>query len=44
MSGIVVLPGEGKSIRLGGVGVVFKLLSQDTGGAFALVEHTCPYQ
>lgn len=39
MSGIVVLPGEGRSVRLGGLGVVFKLLSADTGGNFAIVEH-----
>src|SRR5512146_1823504 len=39
MSGIVVLPGEGQSVRLGGLGVVFKLLASDTGGTFALVEH-----
>jgi quercetin dioxygenase-like cupin family protein len=41
MSAIVVLPNEGKSVRLGGsgVGVVFKLYSADTGGLFALVEH-----
>jgi mannose-6-phosphate isomerase-like protein (cupin superfamily) len=39
MPGIVVLPGESKSVRLGGLGVVFKLLAADTGGTFALVEH-----
>ena len=41
MSGVTLLPGEGKAITLGpsGVGVVFKLYSQDTGGQFALVEH-----
>ncbi len=39
MSDQVVLPGEGKSVRLDGVGVVFKLFGADTGGAFALVEH-----
>ncbi len=39
MSSIVVLPGEGKSVHLGGLGVVFKLFSADTSGAFALVEH-----
>jgi mannose-6-phosphate isomerase-like protein (cupin superfamily) len=27
------------SVHLGGLGVVFKLFSTDTGGAFALVEH-----
>src|SRR6476660_1992136 len=39
MPGIVVLPGEGKVVHLGGLGVVFKLFSQATSGAFALVEH-----
>ena len=39
MSCIVVLPGEGKSVQLGGLGVVFKMLSSDTGGTFAVVEH-----
>ena len=39
MTNKVVLPNEGKSIRLGGVGIVFKLFSADTGGSFALVEH-----
>ncbi len=39
MSDIVVLPGEGSSVQLGGFAVVFKLLAQNTGGAFALLEH-----
>jgi quercetin dioxygenase-like cupin family protein len=39
MSDFVVLPGEGKAVRLDGIGVVFKLFSADTGGSFALVEH-----
>ncbi len=39
MSDKVVLPNDGKSVRLGGVGVVFKLSGADTGGSFALVEH-----
>ena len=39
MPGIVVLPGEGRSVRLGGLGVIFKLLSENTGGSFAVVEH-----
>src|SRR5215510_3926695 len=39
MTNKIVLPDEGKSIRLGGVGVVFKLFSEDTGGSFALIEH-----
>ncbi len=39
MPGIVISPGEGKSVQLGGLGIVFKLLAADTGGTFALVEH-----
>ncbi len=39
MSDKGVLPGEGKSVRLDGIGVVFKLYGADTGGSFALVEH-----
>jgi len=41
MSAIALLPGEGKSVTLGpnGIGVVFKLYSEDTGGQFAVVEH-----
>ncbi len=36
---LVVRPGEGRSVSLGGMGVVFKLSGADTGGAFAVVEH-----
>ena len=36
---IVVKPGEGRSVWLGGMGVVFKVSGADTGGAFAVVEH-----
>jgi mannose-6-phosphate isomerase-like protein (cupin superfamily) len=36
---IVVRPDEGRSISLGGMGVVFRLFGQDTAGAFAVVEH-----
>jgi hypothetical protein len=39
MSKLVVIPSEGKSISLGGLGVVFKLSGEDTGGSFAVVEH-----
>jgi len=35
----VVQPGEGLAAELGGVGVVFKLWGEDTGGALAIVEH-----
>jgi len=39
MSNKVILANEGKSIRLGGLGIIFKLLGEDTGGSFALIEH-----
>jgi mannose-6-phosphate isomerase-like protein (cupin superfamily) len=39
MSDVVILPGEGKSVHLGGLGVVYKLSGAQTGGSFALVEH-----
>ena len=35
----VVPPGEGRSERLGGFGVDFKLWGHDTGGAMSVVEH-----
>src|SRR3954453_11942988 len=35
----VVKPGEGRSVCLGGMGVVLKVSGADTGGAFAVVEH-----
>ena len=35
----VVAPGEGKSIRLGGLGVDFKLGSEETGDLLSVVEH-----
>ena len=41
MSALVLLPGEGKALQIGGggLGVVFKLFGTDTGGRFAVVEH-----
>jgi hypothetical protein len=39
VSTIVVKSDEGRSVWLGGMGVVFKLSGADTGGAFAVVEH-----
>ena len=36
---LVVRPGEGRSVSLGGMGVVFRVSGADTGGAFAVVEH-----
>ena len=39
MSALMLLPGEGKAVQIGGLGVVFKLFGTDTGGRFAIVEH-----
>jgi mannose-6-phosphate isomerase-like protein (cupin superfamily) len=39
VSRVTVKPGEGRSVSLGGMGVVFKISGADTGGAFAVVEH-----
>jgi mannose-6-phosphate isomerase-like protein (cupin superfamily) len=39
MPRIAVKPDEGRSVSLGGMGVVFKIGGADTGGAFAVVEH-----
>ena len=36
---LVVKPGEGRSVWLGGMGVVFKISGAETRGAFAVVEH-----
>jgi hypothetical protein len=36
---IVVKAGAGRSVWLGGMGVVFNVSVADTGGAFAVVEH-----
>jgi mannose-6-phosphate isomerase-like protein (cupin superfamily) len=36
---IVVEPEAGRSVSLGGMGVIFKIGGADTGGAFAVVEH-----
>ena len=36
---LVVKPGEGRSVWLGGMGVVFKVSGAETRGAFAVVEH-----
>jgi quercetin dioxygenase-like cupin family protein len=35
----VVAPQEGKEVDLGGLGVVFKIWGEETGGAFSIVEH-----
>lgn len=36
---MVVAPGEGRSVYIGGLEAVFKLFGEDTGGAFSVVEH-----
>ncbi|HEY1598807.1 MAG TPA: cupin domain-containing protein [Pirellulales bacterium] len=36
---IAISPGDGRSVSLGGMEVVFKVSGADTGGAFAIVEH-----
>ena len=35
----MIPPDAGEAVALGGLGVVFKLSGEDTGGAFAVVEH-----
>ena len=39
MSGLVILPDEGKSVQFGGTGAIFKLLGEQTNGTLAIVEH-----
>jgi quercetin dioxygenase-like cupin family protein len=39
MSGILIPVGTGRSVQIGGMGVVYKLFGQDTGGSFSIVEH-----
>ena len=39
MSEFVLTPQEGKSVWLGGMGVDFKLATEQTGGSFSIVEH-----
>jgi quercetin dioxygenase-like cupin family protein len=36
---LTIKPDEGPSLSLGGMGVIFKVLGSETGGAFAIVEH-----
>ncbi len=36
---LVSPPAEGKLLSLGGLGVIYKVLPEDTGGALAVVEH-----
>ena len=40
MSGLVVMPDEGKSVHFGGTGAIYKLLGEQIKGTLALVEHT----
>ncbi len=37
--GFLVKTGEGKSIQMGGIGVVFKIPGDETGGLFSVIEH-----
>jgi mannose-6-phosphate isomerase-like protein (cupin superfamily) len=36
---LVLEGGQGERVNLGGLGVIFKLSGDDTGGAFSIVEH-----
>ncbi len=36
---VVIAPDEGRSVWLGGIGVVYKISGEDTHGAFSIVEH-----
>ncbi len=36
---LLVAPGAGEAVALGGVGVIFKLSGEETEGAFSIVEH-----
>jgi quercetin dioxygenase-like cupin family protein len=36
---LAIEPGEGRTVWLGGCGVTFKVFGEETGGAFAIVEH-----
>ena len=38
--GIVFMPGEGKSISMMGVTILFKTVSVDTNGQWSLIEYT----
>ncbi len=39
MTTLLIPPGDTKSVWLGGLGVVFKLSGEETGGIFSVVEH-----
>ena len=36
---VVIAPDDGARVSLGGIGVIYKLSGDDTGGAFSIVEH-----
>ncbi len=36
---LLIPPGQGHAVQMGGLGVVFKLPGSHTGGAFSIVEH-----
>ncbi len=37
--GLLVAPGTGETVALAGLGVIFKLSGEETGGAYSIVEH-----
>jgi hypothetical protein len=37
--GVLVAPGQGEAVALAGLGVIFKLSGEETGGTFSIVEH-----
>ena len=42
MGGVTLPPGEGKTISVTGVSVSFKAVSENTDGAWTLIEYTAP--
>jgi quercetin dioxygenase-like cupin family protein len=36
---VIAGPADGKTLSLGGLGVIYKVMPEDTGGALAVVEH-----
>jgi hypothetical protein len=39
MSHLIVPSGQGSSVQVGGLGIVFKIHGSQTGGLFSIVEH-----
>ncbi len=37
--GFLVKTGEGRSVQMGGIGVVFKIPGSETGGVLSVIEH-----